>query len=239
MHIPDGFLSPRLFIPSYGAAVILWGYALRRVRRLLNEETLPWIGVLSALSFVLMTFSIPLPGGSSVHATGVPLLAILFGGWVSFLCVSIVLVLQTLVVGEGGITALAVNALAMGLAGSMTARLVYMAVRRWNGSLAIFLAAFLSILVQAVLTATALGLQPLIAHDASGRPLFFPFGMETVLPAVLIPHVWVAIAEGMFTVFACGLIARRHSIPFISSSSRGGGSADSLDEEDSEGETGP
>lgn len=236
MHIPDGFLSPRFFIPSYGVAVLFWGYALRRVRSMLNEETLPWIGVLSALSFVLMTFSIPLPGGSSVHATGVPLLAILFGSWISFLCVSIVLVLQTLVAGEGGITALAINALAMGLAGSVTARLLYLALRRWNARVAIFTATFVSILLQAFLTATALGVQPLIASDASGKPLFFPFGLATVLPAVLIPHIWVAIAEAIFTVFACGLIARRHPIPFVSS---GFARGESLDGEGGEGKGGP
>lgn len=236
MHIPDGFLSPRFFLPSYGVAVLFWGYALRRVRSMLNEETLPWIGVLSALSFVLMTFSIPLPGGSSVHATGVPLLAILFGSWISFLCVSIVLVLQTLVVGEGGITALAANALAMGLAGSIAARTLYLALRGWSPKVAIFTAAFVSTLLQAVLTATALGVQPLIASDASGSPLFFPFGLGTVLPAVLIPHIWVAIAEGVFTVFACGLIARRHPIPFVSSRF---GSRESLDESEAEREDGP
>ncbi|MBD3336610.1 MAG: cobalamin biosynthesis protein CbiM, partial [Candidatus Eisenbacteria bacterium] len=74
MHIPDGFIAPQMYLPAYAAAAGLWSYALRRLRRTLRGDTLPRLAVLTALTFVLMSLTIPLPGGTSVHATGVALL---------------------------------------------------------------------------------------------------------------------------------------------------------------------
>ena len=94
MHIPDGFVSPKVYIPAYAVAAGLWVYAARRVKRDLSEEALPLIAVITALAFVLMMIAIPLPGGTSVHASGIGVLAVLFGGWVSYLSISMVLMIQ-------------------------------------------------------------------------------------------------------------------------------------------------
>jgi cobalt/nickel transport system permease protein len=63
-------------------------------------------------------------------------------------------------------------------------------------------AGFLSVMLSALFIATMLGIQPLIAADSQGSPLFFPFGLEITLPAILIPHFFLAIAEGVLTVLA-------------------------------------
>lgn len=208
MHIPDGFLSPQTWVPAYAICAGLWYVGGRRLKASLDEDTLPHLAVLTALSFVLMMAALPLPGGSTVHAAGIALLAVTFGVWTAFLAVSLVLAMQALLFGDGGITTLPVNALAMGLAGSLTGYWTWRLARRWNEAAALFAAGWLSVMVAAGLVAMVLGLQPAIAHDSEGRPLFFPFGPAITLPAVLIPHALVGIGEGFLTLLGHHYLTR-------------------------------
>ncbi|MCP5112072.1 MAG: cobalamin biosynthesis protein CbiM, partial [bacterium] len=187
MHIPDGFISPKLYVPAFLVAAPLWAVAARRVRSRLQEEAIPTLAVMTALAFVLMTVALPLPGGTSVHAAGVSILAVMFGVWASYLSVSLVLLMQALIFGLGGVTSLPVNALAVGFVGSAIAYSVYRLLKGVNERGALFAAGWLSVTVPAVLVAVALGVQPLIALGEDGSPLFFPFDLSITLPAVVIP----------------------------------------------------
>ncbi|RMD82171.1 MAG: cobalamin biosynthesis protein CbiM [Candidatus Dadabacteria bacterium] len=200
MHIPDGFIAPQVYLPAYGVAGVAWSWALRRVRSLLREETIPRLAVLTALSFVLMSVMIPLPGGTSAHATGVALLALAFGVQTAFLAVSLVLLVQALVLGAGGVTALPLNALAIGLAGGLAARASYRILRPAGEAVALIAAGWVSINLAALILAVVLGIQPLVAHDPSGRPLFFPFGLAVTIPAMAGIHAVVGIGEGLLTL---------------------------------------
>jgi len=213
MHIPDGFIAPHMYLPAYGVAAGLWTYGLRRVQAALGEETIPRLAVLTAFSFVVMMVMVPLPGGTSAHATGIALLAILFGIWTSFVAVSLVLLLQALLFGGGGVTALPVNALAMGLVGSMVAWYTYRVLRPVHQGFALVAAGWLSVNVSAFLVALALGLQPTIAHREDGQPLFFPFGMSVTLPAVMVPHALIGIGEGVLTLLMWRFVQRRGWFP--------------------------
>ena len=124
MHIADGYLSPVTVAVSYAVAVPLWVYGFKKLKEKLNEETLPVIGALAALSFVIMMFNVPVPGGTSGHAVGAALISILFGPWVGFVSVSLVLLIQSIVFGDGGISAWAVNSFAMGFVGSFVGYLM-------------------------------------------------------------------------------------------------------------------
>lgn len=209
MHIPDGFLSPQTYLPAYALAAGAWTYAARRLQRRLDETLLPRLAVLSALAFVLMSMMLPLPGGTSVHASGIGILAVVFGPWISFAAVSLVLLLQALVFGAGGITVLPVNALGMGLAGSALACLGYRLLRPMGERVGLFAAGWLASVVPAVLIALMLGVQPSIAHTPDGQPLFFPFGLAVTLPALVIPHALLGIGEGLLTMLVVGFLRRR------------------------------
>jgi cobalt/nickel transport system permease protein len=203
VHVPDGFLSPQTWIPAAGVAGASWAWALGRLRRSLRLESVPVLGVATACCFGLMLISVPLPlGGASVHATGVAVLALHFGVVTAFLAISLVLALQALLLGDGGVTTLPVTALALGLVGSWTAVLTARALRRAGPRVARFAAGWAAVMAAALITAFLLGLQPLIARDAAGAPLFFPFGWTTTLPAVLLPHAVVGVLEGVLTVIA-------------------------------------
>lgn len=201
MHIPDGFLSPQTFLPAYAVAAAGWGWAVRGLRRRLDEATVPRLAALTALAYGLGLVMLPLPGGTSGHALGVAMLALLFGVRAAFLAYSLVLVLQSLLFGAGGITALPVNALAMGLAGALVAVAVFRLLRGWSVTAAVAAAAWCSVVLPALLVAAVLGAQPLIAQRADGTPLFFPFGFSIVLPAVLLPHLLIGVGEALLTLF--------------------------------------
>jgi len=208
MHVPDGFIAPQVYLPLYGVAAGFWAYGARRLRERLDEETLPYLAVLTGLAFVLSTVAIPLPGGTTVHAAGVGLLAVVFGAWTAFMAVSVVLLMQAMLFGEGGITALPLNALAMGLVGGAAAWSAFRGLRRWTERGALFLAGLLSVLLPALLVALVLGIQPLIAHRADGTPLFFPFGLSVTVPALLLPHLLVGLGEGVLTVLGYDFVHR-------------------------------
>lgn len=209
MHIPDGFIAPVVYAPAYGVAGVLWAVGLRRLRRLLDPAAIPRLAVATAAAFALMLVTVPLPGGTTVHVTGVGMIAVLFGVWNGFLALSLVFLLQALMFGDGGVTALPINALAMGLLGSLAAVGLYRVLRPVQQTVALFCAGWIGTVVPAVVVAVVLGAQPLLARGADGHPLFFPFGWSVTLPAVIIPHLLVGIADGVLTVMAWRVLGNR------------------------------
>ena len=54
-------------------------------------------------------FNVPIPGGSTGHAVGGAIIGIVLGPWAAVIAISVALVLQALMFGDGGITAIAAN----------------------------------------------------------------------------------------------------------------------------------
>ena len=209
MHIPDGLIAPQAYLAAYAAAAPAWAYAVRKVARDFDESLIPRLAVLTALAFVLTTVMIPLPGGTSGHVIGVGLLALAFGIWPAFLAYSLVLVLQSLLFGAGGITVLAVNALAMGLAGAAVTVGVHRLLVGWRKPVAVMVGVWCGVVVSAVLVALVLGVQPQMGTDATGQPLFFPFGPAVTLPVIVIPHLIIGAGEAVLTWMVLSVTDRR------------------------------
>jgi cobalt/nickel transport system permease protein len=212
MHIPDGFLSPQTYLPAYALAAGAWAWAAKGLREKLDETTVPRLAMLTALAYGLGLVMVPIPGGTSGHALGVAILALIFGVRSAFMAYSLVLLLQSLLLGAGGITALAVNALAMGLAGAAAAVAARRLLARFGDALSVAVAAWLSVVIPGILVALVLGIQPLVAHRADGTPLFFPFGLSVTLPAVLLPHMVIGIGEAVLTLLVWRYARARHWI---------------------------
>jgi len=200
MHIPDGFLSPQTYLPAYVVAAGAWAWAARGLRERLDEATVPRLAMLTALAYGLGLVMVPVPGGTSGHMLGVALLALIFGVRLAFLAYSLVLLLQALLFGAGGITALPINALAMGLVGASVAVATKSLLDPVHKTAAVAIAVWLSVVLSGFVVALVLGVQPLIAHRPDGAPLFFPFGLAITLPAVLMPHLAIGIGEAVLTV---------------------------------------
>src|SRR6202022_818750 len=121
MHIPDGYLSPATCGTLFLGATPFWYLALHRVKESLHTRMIPLLSVFAAFSFVIMMFNLPLPGGTTGHATGMGIAAIVLGPWASTLAISIALVIQAGFFGDGGVTAIGANCFNMAIAGSLVA----------------------------------------------------------------------------------------------------------------------
>lgn len=216
MHIPDGYLSP---IFSLGTGVITvpgWAIAAQRVRSVLNNRTIPLLSIFAAFSFTIMMFNIPVPGGTTAHAVGGTLIAIVLGPWAAIIGVSIALIIQALFFGDGGILAIFANCLNMGIilpfVGYFAYRLIagrspLLSTRRvWAAGIG----SYIGITVAALAVGVELGLQPLLFSDG-GRPLYSPYGLEAAIPVMLLSHAFgAALVEALVTALGLAYIQRNH-----------------------------
>jgi ABC-type Co2+ transport system permease subunit len=77
MHIPDGYLSPVTCVVMLVLVLPFWAMGIRRLRETVSARSVPLIALMAAFSFVIMMFNVPLPGGTSGHAVGAALAALL------------------------------------------------------------------------------------------------------------------------------------------------------------------
>ncbi len=211
MHIPDGYLSPSTCVVLYGASAPFWYTALRRMKAALSTRVVPLLSVMAALSFVIMMFNLPLPGGTTGHAVGVGIATIILGPWASILAISMALGIQAVFFGDGGITTLGANCFNMAIVGSLVAFAVY---RLISGSAplassrriaAAALAGYTAINASALCAAVEFGIQPIYFKDASGAPLYAPYPLGIAVPAMMIGHLTFAgLAE---LVLSAGVVA--------------------------------
>jgi cobalt/nickel transport system permease protein len=198
MHIPDGYLSPSTCVVMYGAATPFWYVALRRMKKLLATRLVPLLSVVAALSFVIMMFNLPLPGGTTGHAVGVAIATIILGPWASILALSSALLIQAVFFGDGGVTTLGANCFNMAIVGSLVAYGVYriaarrMALTSPRRVVAAGLAGYTAINASAFCAAVELGIQPLWFKDPSGAPLYAPYSLHIAIPAMMIGHLTIA-----------------------------------------------
>src|SRR5436309_2636839 len=113
MHIPDGYLSPATCATFYGASVPVWVVAGRRVRKIVKNRYVPLVALGAAYSFLVMMFNVPIPDGTTAHAVGGVLIAVVLGPWAAVVAVSIALAVQALFFGDGGVLAYSANAFNM------------------------------------------------------------------------------------------------------------------------------
>ena len=105
MHIPDNYLSPETCAVMTAAMVPVWVHCVRKVKKDVPKEKMPMLGVGAAFSFTGMMFNIPLPGGTTGHAVGGTLISILLGPEAACISITIALLVQALLFGDGGILA--------------------------------------------------------------------------------------------------------------------------------------
>jgi cobalt/nickel transport system permease protein len=215
MHIPDGYLSPLTSLVMFLLVLPFWVIGLRRVRQTLSARSVPLIALLAAFSFVIMMFNIPLPGGTTGHAVGAALAAILLGPEVATIAVSIALIIQAFFFGDGGVLAIGANCFNMAVVIPYIASAVYAAIargsdltsrRRWIGAA---LGGWLGVTVGAFFAGVEFGLQPLLFKAADGAPLYAPYPLAVAIPAMVIPHALIAsVVEGLLTALVIAYLQR-------------------------------
>lgn len=217
MHIPDGYLSPLISVGAGIVTVPAWGLATQRVRTVLDNRTIPLLAIFSALSFTIMMFNIPVPGGTTAHGVGAGLIAIVLGPWAALIAVSVALVIQALFFGDGGVLAILVNCFNMAVVIPFVAYWIYRLVATRAPLLstrrvvAAFVGGYVGMTVSALLVGIELGIQPLLFTDANGVALYSPYGLAAAIPAMLVSHVFGAsIVEGLIGALGVAYFQKRH-----------------------------
>lgn len=206
MHIPDNYLSPSTCAVFTAAMVPAWIIASKKMKLEAGNKSISSIGMLSAFSFVLMMFNIPLPGGTTGHATGAALIGILAGPYQACIAMSISLLIQALFFGDGGVLAFGANAFNMALVMPFVGYYTWLVLRGFSRSnkweiFSVFIASYISLNVGAFITALEFGVQPLLFQSAGGLPLYAPYPLDISIPAMMVPHLLVAgVIEGLVAV---------------------------------------
>ena len=215
MHIPDGYLSPLTSIIMFIIVLPFWGIGVRKLREKITSRNIPLIALVAAFSFVIMMFNIPLPGGTTAHAVGGALAAILLGPEIATMAISIALVIQAFFFGDGGILALGANCFNMAVVLPYVSYAIYQAFsknqpagskQRIAGAA---LGGWAGLTVAAFFAGFEFGIQPLLFQTANGTPLYAPYPLSVSIPAMLIPHALAAsVVEGLVTALVVGYLQR-------------------------------
>lgn len=211
MHIPDGYISPATSAAAFAAVAPFWIIAGRKTRKALRSAAAPRLGLFAAFSFVVMMFNLPLPGGTSGHAVGGALMALVLGPWQAVLGLSAALVIQALFFSDGGVWAIGANCLCMGVVLPFTTWGSFRLLRRGGmpEAWAAGVAGWFGLMAAALAVSLLLGIQPLIAHTAQGTPLYYPYTMGKTLAVMMPAHALVAApAEGLITALVLAWLRR-------------------------------
>ena len=215
MHIPDGYLSPETCAVGFAVAVPMWITASRKVTKVVKTRNVPMLAVLSAVSFLVMMFNVPIPDGTTAHAVGGTIIAICLGPWAAVIAVSVALGFQALLFGDGGVLAYGVNVTNMAIILPFVGFAVYKLVAgrvpltSKRRVLAGAIGGYVGINAAALAAAIELGIQPDLFHTANGTPLYSPYHLSQTIPAMLLAHLTIAgLAEAVLTAGVLAYLQR-------------------------------
>ena len=200
MHIPDGFIDGPTSLGAAGVAVAGLGVAVRKAADALDDRRAPLAGLVAAFVFAVQMPNCPVANGTSGHLIGAVLAAVLVGPWAAVICLAVVLGVQALF-ADGGLTALGLNVLNMGLVGGLGGYAVFLAARRLlprtrSGVVAASaVAAGLSVVISAA---------AFVAEYALGGTV--DLSLRAVLAAMLGVHVLIGIGEAVITGLVVGSV---------------------------------
>ena len=203
MHVPDGFMNVTMSaatgVISFGT---LWAY-IRSAKDLIADKFIALTGMMSALIFVLQMINFPVAAGTSGHLLGGALAVIVLGPRLGLICLSVVVIIQSLLFADGGLSALGVNVLNMAIVTSATSWFI---VKYWikfigKNKTSIVTVSVLAGILSVVFSSIAFTIQ-----YAIGGTISIPVG--TVLIAMVSTHLIIGLGEGIITALIITLLMR-------------------------------
>ncbi|HME51102.1 MAG TPA: cobalt transporter CbiM [Candidatus Lokiarchaeia archaeon] len=206
MHIPDGYLGPITFISLWIVMIPAWAIASSRLKRSLDTKQVPLLAVGAAFSFVIMLFNIPFPGGTTGHAVGGTFIAIMLGPAAALVAESVVLLIQALFFGDGGITTFGANCFNMAFILPCIGYVVYKLITRHAGArsarvwIGAAIGSYVGINAAALCAGIELGSQTILYPAVNGQFTYFMYPVDISVTVMLAGHMLAfGIAEAMIT----------------------------------------
>jgi cobalt/nickel transport system permease protein len=201
VHIPDGFINAPTSLAAGAVAAGGVGVSLRRAAQTLQERQAPLAGLVAAYIFAVQMLNFPVAAGTSGHLLGGVLAAVLVGPWAGCLCVAVVLVVQSLLIADGGLTALGLNITNMAVVGVFGGWAIFWLLRRALPATrtSVVVSSGIAAGISVVLAAAAF-----VVEYAIGGAGHAPVG--TVLAAMVGVHTLIGIGEGVITALTVGVV---------------------------------
>jgi cobalt/nickel transport system permease protein len=201
VHVPDGFINAPTSLAAGAVAAGGVGLSLRRAAQTLQERHAPLAGLVAAYIFAVQMLNFPVAAGTSGHLLGGVLAAVLVGPWAACVCVAVVLVVQSLLFADGGLTALGLNITNMAIVGVFGGWAVFVLLRRVLPATrtSVVVSSGIAAGISVVLAATAFVVEYALG-GTGGVPL------ATVLAAMVGVHSLIGIGEGVITALTVGVV---------------------------------
>lgn len=206
MHVPDGFINAQVSVATGVISLgTLWAY-IRNAKNLVADKLIALTGMMSALIFVLQMINFPIAAGTSGHLLGGALAVIVLGPSLGIICISIVVVIQSLLFADGGLSALGVNVLNMAIITSLTG---WLTITFWKKLFGDSQFTLISGSVIAGLLSVVFSSIAFVMEYAIGGTVSVPLG--SVLIAMISTHLFIGLGEGVITALIISLLLRVRS----------------------------
>lgn len=201
MHIPDGFIDAPTSVVA--GAVALGGVvgSLRMAGRDTLDARAPMTGLVAAFIFAAQMLNFPVAGGTSGHLLGGLLAAVLVGPWLGALALTIVLVVQSLLFADGGVSALGLNIINMAFVPAFVGYGLFWLVARVmpRSRFGVLSATAVASLVSVVLAAVMFTVEYAIGGNGAAS-------IGTVAIAMIGVHVVIGIGEAIISTLTVGAV---------------------------------
>jgi cobalt/nickel transport system permease protein len=195
-------MDPLVAAAGWLIAITALVVTTRFINRNVDDRQIPLMAVLAAGIFVAQMLNFPIGAGTTGHLVGAALAAILLGPYAGMAVMMVILVIQCLLFGDGGITALGLNFANMGIVGCLTGHYVFRAFPDKYRAAGIFAAAWLAVFLGSLACALELS----VSNITSG-------GSFGIAPAIAIPlmsvyYSIIGVGEAIITAGIIGYLGQ-------------------------------
>lgn len=193
MHIPDGLMAPEIWILGWLIALPVIALAVYQVGKTVDEKTVPFMAMLGAGIFVAQMLNFPVGGGTTGHLIGAALAVALLGVYGSVVIMTVILIIQCFVFGDGGVTALGLNLLNMAVIAPFAAWFIFKVFSGRTEKIGIPVGAWVSVVLASLACALQLGFSYSLSGGAYG------IQMNLALISMAGWHIIIGIGEAIIT----------------------------------------
>lgn len=196
MHLPDGFVDAPTSLAAATVAAAAVAVTLRR-----SPGVEPLTGLLAAFVLAAQMLNVPIAAGTSGHVLGAVLAVVLVGPGPALLATTTVIIVQALLLADGGVSALGLNVVNLAVVPVVVGWLVFEGIRRAtpSGRTTLLAATALAAWASVVAAAAALALE--YAVGGSGA---VPAGRLAL--AMVGVHTLIGVLEAVVTVAIVGAV---------------------------------
>jgi cobalt ECF transporter T component CbiQ/cobalamin biosynthesis protein CbiM len=206
MHIANGIIEGPVAAGFAAVALVGLAICLARGRGDLDDRLAPMAGLAAAFIFAVQMLNFPIfTAAVSGHLLGGTLAAMLVGPWIGALCVSVVLIVQSLVFADGGVTALGLNITNMAFIGTAAGYLLVAALLRVlpRTKAGLWLTAFLAAMISVVVASMGF-----VVQFAIGGAVDVGSSIAAIAATLGGVHLLIGIGEGLITAMTVVAVAK-------------------------------